>query len=278
MGNQSSKGDVRFYGHGDVRSDNSFKGRNHVKNSSSLNIDMPDISDEQLDQMFQKLLEEMDLSEDNRNKLLEFDRKRKWILIQANQANHERKTSEEDSVDSLLGHLQQINNSNNEDDKIAALDKLAVALRTLSMRWVISFIEYDGFSFLLHLLNSMTKYEKNGSVHSHIIKCIKALMNNNCGLEIVIQHPEGINTISKSLVTTNCRTRTLVFEILGAVCLIPDGHRQVLEGIRHLQASYSLPFRFWTIIESLVWESTSSDEITLKTSAMAFVNALICSG
>ena len=44
-----------------------------------------------------------------------------------------------------------------------------------------------------------------------------------------------MNTISQSLSTSNLRTKTLVLEILGGVCLLPGGHKKVLEAVLHYQ-------------------------------------------
>lgn len=44
-----------------------------------------------------------------------------------------------------------------------------------------------------------------------------------------------MNVISQSLTTENFRTKTMVLEILGGVCLLPGGHKKVLESMLHFQ-------------------------------------------
>ena len=79
-------------------------------------------------------------------------------------------------------------------------------------------------------------YETSESrVHTSIIGCIKALMNNSQGRAHVLAHPQSINTISQSLRTENVKTKVAVLEILGAVCLVPDGHKKVLQAMAHYQ-------------------------------------------
>lgn len=51
----------------------------------------------------------------------------------------------------------------------------------------------------------------------------------------VLAHPDSIKVISQSLACENIRTKTAVLEILGAVCLVPGGHKKVLEGTMHYQ-------------------------------------------
>ena len=72
----------------------------------------------------------------------------------------------------------------------------------------------------------------------------------------MLAHPAGILTIAQSLRTTNIRTKVLskwavslkvcqtayvvsplyiALEILGALCLVPGGHRKVLSAMDHFQ-------------------------------------------
>ena len=44
-----------------------------------------------------------------------------------------------------------------------------------------------------------------------------------------------MNVISQSLTTHHLKTKTLVLEILGGVCLLPGGHKKVLEAMLHFQ-------------------------------------------
>ena len=51
----------------------------------------------------------------------------------------------------------------------------------------------------------------------------------------MLAHPTGINTIAQSLSTENIKTKVAVLEILGAVCLVPGGHKKVLEAMLQYQ-------------------------------------------
>lgn len=105
----------------------------------------------------------------------------------------------------------------------------------LPSRFVTRFIELDGLTCLLNFLRSMDYETSESRVHTSVIGCIKALMNNSQGRAHVLAHPQSINTISQSLRTENVRTKVAVLEILGAVCLVPDGHKKVLQAMAHYQ-------------------------------------------
>ena len=102
-------------------------------------------------------------------------------------------------------------------------------------RFVTRFIELDGLTCLLNFLRSMDYETSESRVHTSVIGCIKALMNNSQGRAHVLAHPQSINTISQSLRTANVKTKVAVLEILGAVCLVPDGHKKVLQAMAHYQ-------------------------------------------
>lgn len=69
-------------------------------------------------------------------------------------------------------------------------------------------------------------------------------MNNSQGRAHVLAHSESINVIAQSLSTENIKTKVAVLEILGAVCLVPGGHRKVLQAMLHYQKYASERTRF----------------------------------
>ncbi|KAK8766870.1 hypothetical protein V5799_006350 [Amblyomma americanum] len=79
-----------------------------------------------------------------------------------------------------------------------------------------------------------------------------------------------------SLSTENIKTKIAVLEILGAMCLVPGGHRKVLEAMLHFQKHAYERTRFQTVLNDLD-RSTGvyRDEVNLKTAIMSFVNAIL---
>lgn len=80
----------------------------------------------------------------------------------------------------------------------------------------------------------------------------------------MLSHPDSINLIAQSLHTQNERTKVAVLEILGAVCLVPGGHRKVLQAMVHYQDYRHERTRFQV--------STSGDKIAIfKKTPTSFV-------
>ena len=67
----------------------------------------------------------------------------------------------------------------------------------------------------------------------------------------VLAHPTGVNVIAQSLSTENLKTKINVLEILGAMCLVPGGHKRVLEAMLHFQI-YAHERKYCNIIAILL--------------------------
>ena len=60
------------------------------------------------------------------------------------------------------------------------------------------------------------------------IMCLRAIMNNKYGFNMVIKHNQAINSIALSLIHRKLRTKALVLELLAAICLLKGGHGIIL--------------------------------------------------
>lgn len=104
-----------------------------------------------------------------------------------------------------------------------------------SVRFVTRFIDLDGLTCILNFLKNMDYETTESQIHTSLIGCIKALMNNSQGRAHVLSHSESINIIAQSLATENIKTKVAVLEIMGAVCLVPGGHKKILQSMLHYQ-------------------------------------------
>lgn len=67
------------------------------------------------------------------------------------------------------------------------------------------------------------------------IMCLRAIMNNKYGFNMVIQHREAINCIALSLIHKSLRTKALVLELLAAICLVKGGHEIILSAFNNFK-------------------------------------------
>lgn len=85
--------------------------------------------------------------------------------------------------------------------------------------------------------------------------------------------------IAFALRSPSQRTKSLILEIFGAVCLLPGGHTPVLDGLEALCEVSGSRHRFDIVMESL-WNSCQPNSLDneLQVASMSFINAVTCGG
>uniref|UniRef100_A0A8C4QTC2 GBD/FH3 domain-containing protein n=1 Tax=Eptatretus burgeri TaxID=7764 RepID=A0A8C4QTC2_EPTBU len=165
------------------------------------------------------------------------------------------------------------------EERSRAVGDLKTALRTQPMSFVTRFIEQDGLTSLLAFYNNMDPATTESPVHTALIGCVKALLNNSQGREHILAHPELISAIARSLRSESSRTKIAALEILGAVCLVPGGHRKVLHAMVLLQEYAAERIRFQNLMMELDQRTGRyHDDVALKTAIMSFMNAILSAG
>nr|XP_046268384.1 disheveled-associated activator of morphogenesis 1 [Scatophagus argus] len=242
---------------------------------------------QELDSMFTELVDELDLTEEHRAAMFALSAEKKWQIYCSKKMEAEENKGATSWPEYYIDQIRSMAarktllalEGEEEQERFKIIDSLKTALRTQPMRFVTRFIELDGLSCILNFLKSMDYETTESQVHTSLIGCIKALMNNSQGRAHVLGHCESINIIAESLVTENIKTKIAVLEILGAVCLVPGGHKKVLEAMLHYQKFASERTRFQTLLTDLD-RSTGRyrDEVNLKTAIMSFINAVLSKG
>uniref|UniRef100_A0AAR2K2N1 Dishevelled associated activator of morphogenesis 2 n=1 Tax=Pygocentrus nattereri TaxID=42514 RepID=A0AAR2K2N1_PYGNA len=250
-----------------------------------LEFSAPMPPEEELHARFSELVDELDLTDKNREAMFALPAEKKWQIYCSKKKDPNKLATSWpdyyiDRINSMAA-MQTLFAFDEEEMEMRnkVVEDLKTALRTQPMRFVTRFIELDGLTCLLNFLKSMDYETSESRIHTSIIGCIKALMNNSQGRAHVLAHPQSINTISQSLRQDNIKTKVAVLEILGAVCLVPDGHKKVLQAMAHYQKYAAERTRFQTLLNELD-RSTGRyrDEVNLKTAIMSFINAVLNAG
>ncbi|XP_072545072.1 disheveled-associated activator of morphogenesis 1 isoform X1 [Salminus brasiliensis] len=242
---------------------------------------------EELDAMFSELVDELDLTDKHREAMFALPAEKKWqIYCSKKKEQEENKGATSwpeyyiDQINSMAARKTLLAlEKEDEEERNKTIESLKTALRTQPMRFVTRFIDQDGLTCILNFLKNMDYETTESQIHTSLIGCIKALMNNSQGRAHVLAHSESINIIAQSLATENIKTKVAVLEIMGAVCLVPGGHRKILEAMLHYQKFASERTRFQTLLNDLD-RSTGRyrDEVSLKTAIMSFINAVLSQG
>uniref|UniRef100_A0A674MB03 Dishevelled associated activator of morphogenesis 1b n=1 Tax=Takifugu rubripes TaxID=31033 RepID=A0A674MB03_TAKRU len=258
----------------------------NINSVVSLEPPLPLPTPQELDIMFTELVDELDLSEEHRANMFSLPAEKKWQIYCSKKMEAEEIKGATSWPDYYIDQLRCMSArkallSPDEEDigRHMIVDELKTALRTQPMRFVTRFIDLDGLSCILNFLNSMDYVSTESQLHTSLIGCIKALMNNSQGRAHVLGHCEGINIIAQSLGTENIKTKIAVLEILGAVCLVPGGHRKVLEALLHYQRFAAERTRFQSLLTDLDrLTGHYRNEVSLKTAIMSFINAVLSKG
>ncbi|XP_063855230.1 disheveled-associated activator of morphogenesis 1-like [Scylla paramamosain] len=239
-----------------------------------------DLKPEELQTKVTELLDELDLTTVQKNGILNFPPEKQLQLLYD---YHTLKSSNKvERVESYIAKLEEYSEMRAPTDQyqehswLKYTEGLRTALGTQSNTFVNEFIEAGGLASLLQFLTQMDDSTFQSSIHMNVIACVKALMNNSNGRKHILAHPTCMNVISQSLTTEHLKTKTLVLEILGGVCLLPGGHKKVLEAMLHFQKHAWERTRFQTLIVDLDRSfGNFVDELALKIAAMSFINAII---
>uniref|UniRef100_A0A672SU89 Dishevelled associated activator of morphosis 2 n=1 Tax=Sinocyclocheilus grahami TaxID=75366 RepID=A0A672SU89_SINGR len=240
-----------------------------------LEFSAPMPPEEELHARFSELVDELDLTDKNREAMFALPAEKKWQIYCSKKKEQEDPnklaTSWPDYYIDRINSMAAVSTCIGKNLPHKTFDS--------PFRFVTRFIELDGLTCLLNFLKSMDYETSESRIHTSIIGCIKALMNNSQGRAHVLAHPQSINIISQSLRQDNIKTKVAVLEILGAVCLVPDGHKKVLQAMVHYQKYAAERTRFQSLLNELD-RSTGHyrDEVNLKTAIMSFINAVLNAG
>uniref|UniRef100_A0A674BHQ1 Dishevelled associated activator of morphogenesis 1b n=1 Tax=Salmo trutta TaxID=8032 RepID=A0A674BHQ1_SALTR len=242
---------------------------------------------DELDGMFSELVDELDLTEKHREAMFNLPAEKKWQIYCSKKKEQEENKGATSWPEYYIDQLNSMAarktllalEKEDEEERNKTIESLKTALRTQPMRFVTRFIDLDGLTCILNFLKTMDYETTESQIHTSLIGCIKALMNNSQGRAHVLSHSESINIIAQSLATENVKTKVAVLEIMGAVCLVPGGHRKILEAMLHYQRFACERTRFQTLLNDLD-RSTGRyrDEVNLKTAIMSFINAVLSQG
>ncbi|XP_063708357.1 formin-like protein [Culicoides brevitarsis] len=105
------------------------------------------------------------------------------------------------------------------------------------------------------------------------IMCLRAIMNNKYGFNLMIQHREAINCIALSLIHKSLRTKALVLELLAAICLVKGGHEIILQAFDNFKVVCHEERRFETLMKYFM--KPTDFNIDFMVACMQFVNIVV---
>ncbi|KAJ1937956.1 hypothetical protein GGF37_004997, partial [Kickxella alabastrina] len=206
------------------------------------------ISEEEINLMLGRLMDEMDIKDAQRMQMQKMSVPNKLKLLK------QHRQLESFQMDSKGNAPEYFYRYLTETD-IRSLPKqmlvhLRVCVSTQPVNWVKQFVEIQGLEALTECLGILnhagTRKGDDITKEMEIIRCIKSMVNIQCGAQDVLRNPAGVHNLCFSIDAPSLLTRRLISEILTYICYlnVPSGHATVLKGLDKLQKFREMQKRF----------------------------------
>ncbi|KAJ2705088.1 hypothetical protein FB645_002741 [Coemansia sp. IMI 203386] len=216
--------------------------------TASSGFDPEGISEEEINLMLGRLMDEMDIKDAQRMQMQKMSVSNKLKLLkQHRQLESFQMDSRGNAPDYFYRYLTETD--------IRSLPKqmlvhLRVCVSTQPVNWVKQFVEIQGLEALsecLGILNHAGSRKGDDiTKEMEIIKCIKSIVNIQWGAQDVLRYPTCVHNLCFSIDAPSLLTRRLISEILTYICYlnVPTGHATVLKGLDKLQKFRDMQKRF----------------------------------
>ncbi|XP_065320815.1 protein diaphanous homolog 2-like isoform X1 [Gordionus sp. m RMFG-2023] len=236
------------------------------------NNDIAQLGESEINEKFESMLDDMNLSEERKAPLRNRDMKMKREML----SMHLRGVSHKGAVKAAgpIDYIKFLSHYETTPSKLLRwLESLRVALKSNPVSWVREF----GIGGLNGLLGNLAaSYDRSPNdiyvkIQHECIRCLKAFMNNKYGLTAVMQHPDALILMAKSVDPRHPNIMNDTVKIMAAFCLIPpDGHSKVLQALTICWDDNNTD-RFQPIIMAL----QINNHLNLQVSCIQFINAIV---
>ncbi|ELU08897.1 hypothetical protein CAPTEDRAFT_225699 [Capitella teleta] len=225
------------------------------------------LSEEELNAMFEKMLDDMNLTEEKKMPLRQRSAGEKKVMLSMQFKGSMQVKGKVDQPDEFI---QALNNPELRGDKrFELMTSLRVQLTNKTVSWVQEF----GTNGLNGILRNLTYcYDNKSERRSTLecVKCLKAFMNNKYGLMAIISHEEALTILARSMDPRDPPSMLETVRLLAAICLVPpDGHDKALEGITMCGEIHG-QVRFLPIIQGI-----SMHDPQMKIACLQLINAIV---
>ncbi|OUC46595.1 diaphanous FH3 domain protein, partial [Trichinella nativa] len=105
------------------------------------------------------------------------------------------------------------------------------------------------------------------------IQCLRAIMNNTHGLNVVFNDSEAIYCLVKSILHPSLRTKALVLILLAAICLVNGGHALITRAFDRFRREFNEERRFQTLFS--YFKDYEHFHVDFMVACMQFINIIV---
>nr|KAF6373443.1 hypothetical protein mPipKuh1_003831 [Pipistrellus kuhlii] len=235
------------------------------------------LSEKEVLELFEKMMEDMNLNEDKKAPLREkdFSIKKEMVMQYINTASKTGSLKRNRQI-SPQEFIHELKMGPADERLVTCLESLRVSLTSNPVSWVESFGR-EGLGLLLDILEKLIRSKTQETIvkknQHRVIQCLKALMNTQYGLERIMSEERSLSLLARAIDPQQPSVMTDLVKLLSAVCIV--GEESILEDVLEALTSAGEERRidrFSSIVEGLRHNS-----VQLQVACMQLINALITS-
>ncbi|XP_072914511.1 protein diaphanous homolog 2 isoform X2 [Hemitrygon akajei] len=264
----------------------------HPTDSQAVMCDLPlaqpvfeecfmNLSEKEILDLFEKMMEDMNLNEDRKVPLRGKDltTKREMVVqyISATAKSGGLKNSKHESTLSSQEYVHELRSGITDDKLLNCLESLRVSLTSNPVSWVNNF-GHEGLGLMLDALEKLLDKKQQETIdkkNQHkLIQCLKAFMNNKFGLQRILGDERSLLLLARAIDPKQTNMMIEIVKILSAVCIVGEENilDKILEAIT-TAAEQNNRERFAPIVEGL----DNHEALQLQVACMQLINALVTS-
>ncbi|XP_068133876.1 protein diaphanous homolog 1 [Hyperolius riggenbachi] len=252
--------------------------RNSANYTDSPLQTLQELNDEVVLELFEQMLNDMNLNEEKQQPLRAKDMMIKREMVSQYLHTSKAGMNKKESSRSAQMYIQDLRSGIGEANLLACLESLRVSLNNNPVSWVQNF-GAEGLSCLLEILKRLQEDQsmsRDTRSEHEIIRCLKAFMNNNFGIKTMLETEDGILLLARAVDPSVPAMMIDALKLLSALCILPQPenmHERVLEALTE-KAEMAEMERFKPLLDGL----KSGTPVALKVSCMLLINAIIIQG
>lgn len=244
-------------------------------------------SEEEVNRLYAQVMEKLGLGKDFKHPtavqtkaMADISVENKWMIVCQHTKIQEKQGKLEETPNFWTNKLKA-------EPSATLLKDLRIVLGSESLDWLKQFINSGGLVSLLDILgqvehelhrrsmapgggDGIRKDDEQAQMQVECVRCLQVLLNNKTGLSGAISAESGIKKMCLCLDMPEEYSIKIV-KILTLVCVMPDGHRTLLEGLTHYKNLKKEKFRFSNLVTSLDKAQTMDG----KLSYLTFINTIV---
>ncbi|ETV96975.1 hypothetical protein, variant [Aphanomyces invadans] len=230
----------------------------------------------EIERLFSEAVENMALPKAATDRMRTLPLSQKWQIIQDwmakqnSKSHHSERTQPVYWVHKLQDAVcEDVTTLTNDDAR-----QLHVLMRGCDKDWLTEFHKEDGVVALTEWMAAVASENHTTLLHD-AMRCLKCLMNNHHGMQLLLQEPEAIEVLVLCLDfdTPDRRDITLMtLEMLSLMCWFSEtGHSAVLHAMERYRRANHERSRYWSVVECI----KDGESLELQAACLTFINTLV---